>query len=372
MWIALLALFYSLTPVFTFAVGLCRLVASLRRRRWDGGAWSGLMLVLLTLTGRWWVRLLRPAAEDEPKPLTPTHRGSTPGWGGVRLEWEQFGPDDAPAVLLAHGWSLTHDSWYYQKKALAGEFRVIVYDMRGMGRSAVPPDRDYSMQALVQDLAAIFRATDAGRHSRGCVLAGHSLGAMLLPLFAAQFPGLMTQVRGLALLAGTDIPLLQSMRGRGGLVPLQKPLWEPLTRLMGRCPWPFQAYAWLIWQMGAIHLADMFAFRVGHGSRGQTDLVAFHCAAVSMRAAGLGALSCFRSDARDAILHIDVPTLLLTGNHDPNMPPEVQRAMASRLRHAEMILFPDCGHLNLLECHEQVSTHLSAFARRCLAEKVFV
>lgn len=366
MWIAILALFYSPGPLLTLAAGIYALVRSARARRWDGETWGGAALVLLALTGRWWVRLLRPVASDEPKPLTPTRRGVVSGWGGVRLEWEQFGPDDAPALLLSHGWSLTHDTWYYQKKALAGEFRVIVWDMRGMGRSAKPADHDYSMSALVHDLAAVFRETDAGRHPQGCVLAGHSVGAMLLPLFARQFPDLMTSVRGLALLGGTDTPLLQTMRGREWLVPLQKPLWEPLGRLMGRCPGPFAAFARLIWQMGVVHLAVAYSLHIGKESRGQDDLVASHCATVSMQAAGLGALSCFRFDARDAMRQIAVPTLLMTGENDINMPPEIQRAMASRLQHPELALIPDCGHLSLLECHEQVNEHLRAFARRCL------
>ncbi len=369
MWIAILALLYSAGPLLVLATGMRLLAHSWKRRRWTGETWGGLALVLLTLTGRRWVRFLRRPDPDEPKPLTPTRRGSTPGRGGVRLEWEQFGPDDAPALLLSHGWSLTHDTWYYQKKALSDEFRVIVWDMRGTGRSGKPLDRDYSMQALVQDLAAVFRATDAGKHPQGCLLAGHSVGAMILPLFAAQFADLMSQVRGLALLGGTDTPLLQTMRGREWLVPLQKPFWEPLVRLMGRCPWPFEAYARLIWQVGAVHLAVMYSLHIDKESRGQVDLVAYHCATVPMRAAGLGALSCFRFDARDAMSRIDVPTLLLTGEKDMNMPPETQRLMAARLHHPETELIPECGHLSLLECHTQVNARLRAFARRCLSAR---
>lgn len=365
MWIAIYALLYSLVPVFALLTGLGKVVRALRRRRWDGGAWGGVALVLVTLTGRWWVRLMRPKAPAEPQHLTPTRRGQAEGWGGVRLEWEQFGPDDAPAVLLTHGWSLTHDTWFYQKLALAGEFRVLVWDMRGMGRSAMPDDGDYSLHALVHDLAAVFDATDAGRHPHGCVLAGHSLGAMLLPLFAQQFPTQITCVRGLALLAGTDTPLLETMRGRRWLMPGQKFVWEPIGRLMGFCPWPFEVYARLIWQMGIVHLAGRTSQFVGGQSRGQEDLVARHCAFVSMRAAGRGFLSCLRFDARAAMTAIDVPVLLLTGEHDINMPPEIQGAVATRLPRPELALLPDCGHLNLLECHAEVSARLADFARRC-------
>lgn len=366
MWIAIYALVYSFAPVFALLTGLGKVVHALRRQCWNRDAWGGLALVILTLTGRWWIRLMRPKSPADPAPLTPTRRGQARGWGGVRLEWEQFGPDDAPAVLLSHGWALTHDTWYYQKLALAGEFRVIVWDMRGMGRSASPPDGDYSLNALGHDLAAVFDATDAACHPRGCVLAGHSLGAMLLPLFAQEFPERMARVRGLALLAGTDTPLLEAMRGRQWLVPLQKTVWAPIGRLMGVCPWPFEAYARLIWQMGIVHLAGRSSQFVGAQSRGQEDLVAWHCAFVSMRAAGRGFVSCLTLDSRAAMTKIDVPVLLLTGEQDINMPPEIQHAMAGRLPRPELALLPDCGHLGLLECHAEISARLAAFARRCL------
>ncbi len=367
MWLALLAFAYSLPPVAALLTGLWELRRALSQRRWDARSWAGSALLLLSLTGRWWIRRLRPQTSNDPRPLTPTRKGSALGTGGVRLEWEQFGPDDAPALLLSHGWSLTHDTWFYQKVGLSGHYRVIVWDMRGTDRSSAPTNRDYSMEACADDLAAVFVASGAGRSAQGCVLAGHSVGAMILPLFARRHPALMPPVRGLALLGGTDLPLLLSMRGRQWLRPAQSWFWEPLVRLMGLCPAPFQAYARLIWQLGAVHLALMYGLRVSHETRGQDDLVAYHCSHFSMRAAGLGALSCFRMDTRALLPQLSLPVLLLTGERDPNMPPEVQRAMLDRLPHGELVLIPNCGHLNLLECPGEVNRHLRAFAARCFA-----
>jgi len=362
MWIALFAALFAPFPLLGLWLGLCELPRLLVGKP----RWERLLLLPLVLTGRWWIRFLRPSEPDEPKPIAPTRRGTAVGWGGSRLEWEQFGPDDAPALLLSHGWSLTHDTWYYQKAALAGEFRVIVWDMRGTGRSPLPPDRDYSVNALLHDLAAVFEATQAGRHPQGCVLAGHSLGAMLLPLFAQAFPERMRSVRGLALLGGTDAPLLETMRGRRWLAPMRSWFWEPLGRVMGFCPRPFEALARFLWQTGVVHLSLHFGACAGRESRGQADMVARHCAEFSMRAAGLGALTCFALDARRAMPLIDVPVLLLAGEGDINMPPEIQRAMLSRLRDGELVLIPNCGHLNLLECHMEVNARLAEFARRCL------
>ncbi len=363
MWIGIFTALFSLPSLLGLLVGLAEALRAARGRR--PVRWERLVLLGLIFTGRWWVRYLRRADPDEPKPLTPTRRGTARGRGGVKLEWEQFGPDDAPVLLLSHGWSLTHDTWYYQKKALAGEFRVIVWDMRGTGRSEAPSDWNYSMEAVTEDLAAVFDATEAGRHSLGCVLIGHSVGAMILPLFAERFPHRMARVRGLALVGGTDTPMLETMWGRHLLVPMRRLFWEPLARTMVRFPIPFEMFARLCRQMGCVHAALMFGTHVGHESRGQDDLLADRCATFSMRAAGAGALACFAHDARAAMGAITVPTLLLTGTSDRNMPPDIQRAMAARLHRPQLVLIEKCGHLSLLECHAEVSATLGDFARRC-------
>ena len=365
MWVGIFAGLFSFPPLLGLCLGVWEAIRALRRR--PGVRWERLALAGLILTGRWWMPFLRRVDADEPKPLAPDRQGYVEGKGGVRLEWEQFGPDDAPALLLSHGWSLTHDTWYYQKKALAGEFRVIVWDMRGMGRSDAPDDDDYSMEAVADDLAAVFDAVDAGRHPSGCVLAGHSVGGMILPLFAARHAEHMASVRGLALVGGTDSPMLETMWGREALVPMRPWFWEPLARALGRFPRLFEAYARLCWQMGSVHAALMFGTHVGRESRGQDDLLARRCATFSMKAAGLGALACFAFDGRAAMRGVSVPTLLLTGRSDRNMPPDIQRAMAVRLKRPELVLIENCGHLSLLECHDEVSRRLADFARRCLS-----
>jgi pimeloyl-ACP methyl ester carboxylesterase len=365
MWLGLLTFIYSVPLNIILIRAAVSLLQAIRRKQMGWGGWGSLLMVLAVLTGRWWIRLLRPAAPDDPQYLNPSRRGLIAGREGVRLEWEQLGPDDAPTILLSHGWSLTHDTWHYQKLALSQDYRVIVWDMRGTGRSETPKSGDYSLEALVEDLAAVFDACDAGKHPAGCVLVGHSLGAMLLPLFAARYPDRMRRVRGLALLAGTDLPLLESMRGHHVLMPLRKIFWEPLAQVMSACPWPFHSYDRLAWQTGAVHLALMFGWNNDHGTRGQNDLVARRCAEFSMRATGQGALACMAFDSREALPLIACPVLLLSGEDDPNMPPRVHHGMAARIRHAELIFIPHCGHLHLLECHEQVNQHLLHFIRRC-------
>ncbi|MGW2226419.1 alpha/beta fold hydrolase [Streptomyces formicae] len=96
---------------------------------------------------------------------------------GARLHVEVHGPDDAPAVVLAHGWTCSTAFWAAQIRALGADHRVIAYDQRGHGRSAAPVDRDgYSTRALADDLEAVLAATLAPGEK--AVVAGHSMGGM--------------------------------------------------------------------------------------------------------------------------------------------------------------------------------------------------
>lgn len=79
---------------------------------------------------------------------------------GVRLHTEVFGPEDAPAVVLAHGITCSLRVWAYQIADLSRDHRVIAFDHRGHGRSGVPPRRGgYSLDHLAGDLDSVLQAT---------------------------------------------------------------------------------------------------------------------------------------------------------------------------------------------------------------------
>src|SRR5437764_2260556 len=95
------------------------------------------------------------------------------------LHAEVFGPEDAPTIVLLHGWTETLRLLTFQIRELSREFRVVAYDLRGHGRSGSAPTPDaYGMDEHAEDLDAVLRAlVPAGQRA---VVAGHSLGAMTL------------------------------------------------------------------------------------------------------------------------------------------------------------------------------------------------
>src|SRR4051812_50008056 len=82
---------------------------------------------------------------------------------GALIRVTVLGPDDAPTVVLAHGWTCAAEFWTEQLRALPGEFRVVAYDQRGHGGSDAPGDGEFGPDQLGDDLAAVLAATVEGR-----------------------------------------------------------------------------------------------------------------------------------------------------------------------------------------------------------------
>ena len=101
---------------------------------------------------------------------------------GARLHVEVHGPENAPAVVLAHGWTCSTAFWAAQIRDLAVDHRVIAYDQRGHGRSPVSPA--CSTEALADDLEAVLEATLAPGEK--AVIAGHSMGGMTVMAAAGR------------------------------------------------------------------------------------------------------------------------------------------------------------------------------------------
>ncbi|TQK45099.1 pimeloyl-ACP methyl ester carboxylesterase [Streptomyces sp. SLBN-118] len=94
---------------------------------------------------------------------------------GSPVHVEVHGPDGAPAVVLAHGWTCSTEFWAAQIRELAAGHRVVVYDQRGHGRTAAAA---VGTDALADDLEAVLGAVLAPGEK--AVLAGHSMGGMTL------------------------------------------------------------------------------------------------------------------------------------------------------------------------------------------------
>jgi pimeloyl-ACP methyl ester carboxylesterase len=101
------------------------------------------------------------------------------GGGGLRLHVREWGKPDGPPILFIHGWSQNHLCWVKQyESALAKEFRLVAYDLRGHGMSEAPlePDHYTEDRLWADDVAATVEQLRLDR----VVLVGWSHGSFVI------------------------------------------------------------------------------------------------------------------------------------------------------------------------------------------------
>jgi pimeloyl-ACP methyl ester carboxylesterase len=87
--------------------------------------------------------------------------------------------------LLTHGYSSTSEMWSGQIEALSKHHRLVVWDMRGHGRSDYPDDASaYSEASTVADMAALLDQVDAS----SAIVGGLSLGGYMSLAFYRAHP----------------------------------------------------------------------------------------------------------------------------------------------------------------------------------------
>lgn len=102
---------------------------------------------------------------------------------GCRIYVQVEGPDNAPALVLSNSLGTDLRMWDDQAGEFAKHFRLIRYDRRGHGQSAVPPG-PYSMERLGRDVIAILDALDIEK-ANWC---GLSMGGMVGQWLGANAP----------------------------------------------------------------------------------------------------------------------------------------------------------------------------------------
>lgn len=92
----------------------------------------------------------------------------------VKLSYLEAGSGPRTLVLV-HGWSQSAEQFRFQIEALASDYRVIAFDLRGHGESD-KPRHGYRIQRLARDLHEALAALNL----KDATILGHSMGCSVL------------------------------------------------------------------------------------------------------------------------------------------------------------------------------------------------
>ncbi|MEZ5550283.1 MAG: alpha/beta fold hydrolase [Pseudomonadales bacterium] len=240
---------------------------------------------------------------------------------GVRIFYEATG--SGPTVLLSHGYSGTGHMWQGQVAALADRYQVVVWDIRGHGRSDSPTDPAcYTEAHTLADMQAILDAVGA----QTAVIGGLSLGGYLSLAFHVKHP---ERVHSLMLF--DTGPGFRKAEGREG--------WNEMAR--GRARY-FR-------RRGIDSLEGQFE---AHGG--------LHRSAEGLALAAEGILPQADSTVIDSLPGISVPTLVLVGADDKAFLGATDY-MASRIPGAVKVILEGAGHVANIDQPERFNQAVGRF-----------
>lgn len=94
---------------------------------------------------------------------------------GVRMHYFAWGDPAAPPVLMTHGFLSHARCFAFVAPLLAGDYRVVAYDLSGMGDSELRANCD--MQARGREMIGVAEALGLFGHVRKPIVVAHSFGS---------------------------------------------------------------------------------------------------------------------------------------------------------------------------------------------------
>ena len=322
---------------------------------------GGLLLLLPLGLGRWLVQFAFPVGNDEPHTLTGAVQELRRS-DGTTIHVETFGPEQAPVLVLTHGWGASGTEWYYAKRQLAGQFRLIVWDLPGMGETAEPADRQETLERMATDLRQVL--TVAG--GRPAVLVGHSIGGMTNLTFARRYPALLgAQIKGIVQVDTSYTDPVKTTQDASLNLAL-KPVGEAVLHAMVPLSPLAQAANFLSYEEGLLYISNAKSAFAGTETRGQLDLVSRYGFQSSPGVVAKGTLAMFHWDASPVMPQLRIPVLILVGKQDTTTLPSASETMARQIPAATMQVIDPSRHYALLEGNGAVNNAIARFAATVL------
>jgi 3-oxoadipate enol-lactonase len=245
------------------------------------------------------------------------------------------GPRAGLPIVLIHGFPFDHAMWAPQVQAIKNNYRVVTYDVRGLGRSPLN-DVPATTESYVDDLFDLLDHLGLP----AAVLCGLSMGGYIA-LRAIERES--QRVHALVLAdTRSEADTQQARQNR-------------IAAIRG------------IEKYGLKPFADDFvkkAFAPRTLAENKPCVASIRDAILRSAPRGVCAAAAAimsRTDTTPALAKIKVPTLIVGGENDIFTPPESCQAMASAIPGAKFVRIPDAGHLSSLENPQAFNQHLLEF-----------
>jgi 3-oxoadipate enol-lactonase len=248
----------------------------------------------------------------------------------LRIHYDLAGPSSAPILVFSNSLGSNLSMWDPQASALQKEFRVLRYDTRGHGQSSVTPG-PYSIDQLARDVVGLLDKLQLERvHFCGLSMGGQT--GMWLALNAPIRLNRLILSNTAAKIGTPEIwnSRIEAVR-KGGMESISTAVMERWFSAEHRSKSPNSVAT-------AKHMLE---------STSSEGYLA-NCAAVR------------DYDARNAVVAIQIPTLVISGTHDVATTPADGRYLANQIAGARYVEL-DAAHLSNIEQPERFISEISSF-----------
>lgn len=231
---------------------------------------------------------------------------------GISLNAEEKGNGEISLVFL-HYWGGTHRTWNRVTEKLAGSFHTVTYDMRGWGRSD-SAESGYSLTELANEAASLIHELRLTKY----VLVGHSMGGKVAQLLASRHPAGLAGLVLVAPAAPTPTRFPEEARQQQiHAYDNRDTVLKTIAFLSARTPAPE-----IVEQIVEDSLSGTNEAKLAWPT------------------------SAILEDISADVPRIEVPTLVLAGEHDHlDSVEQHRREILARIPNSRLAIIPDSGHL---------------------------
>ncbi|MCQ9182244.1 alpha/beta hydrolase [Streptomyces sp. IBSBF 2953] len=243
-------------------------------------------------------------------------------------------------VVLAHGFGCDQNMWRLTVPALTSDYRVVMFDYVGSGRSdpsAFSEDRYASLDGYARDVAEVCEALDL----HDAMFVGHSVSAMIGVLAVDLAP----QRIGALVMVAPSPRYIDDEGYRGGFST------EDIEELLASLESNYLGWS-----------AAMAPVIMGNADRPElgAELTNSFCA-TDPDMARVFARTTFLSDTRDDLKNVQVPTLVLDCTQDVIAPREVGAFVHRAIPGSTLVTLDATGHCPHLSAPEATNEAITAF-----------
>ncbi|MBW6479513.1 MAG: alpha/beta hydrolase [Bacteroidales bacterium] len=252
------------------------------------------------------------------------------------INFEEYGSGDV--LILLHGFIESLKIWYDFKEKLAKNFRVVLIDLPGHGKSSIL-NEVHSMEMMADSVKAVADHLNIS----SAVIIGHSMGGYVSLAFARKYSSLL---RGMGLFHSTS--LADSDENKEARERTIEIIRNNHSRfLMNFIP-------------------DLFAPETREIHKSEIQILVDEAMSMNphaLIAAQLGMRD--RTSTLDVLINAPFPVMFIAGQKDSRVPFEniwVQMALTET---AYSLILRNSGHMGYIEAREKTLDFVENFTRSC-------